>query len=444
MLSLDLLRKKPKTVANFLKTRGIEFDISQFNKLENERKSIQTQIETLQYKRNNIAREIGYLKACGGDFNAAIFKSNFHSIPENLKVLKDRLEILKKQLHEILISVPNIPDHTVPMGNSNSANIEVRRWDPRNLEKNQDLNTHFPFPPRDHVTLGKELGLDFSLSAQISGSRFCFLQGKLARLHRALTQFMLDVQVDQHGYIECYTPFIVNSKTLFGTGQLPRFREDMFIVNKGGKFSNKEKNEEQYLISTSEITLTNSVRNSIIPIEKLPIKLTAHTPCFRSEAGSSGKDARGLIRLHQFDKVELVSIAHPESSYDILENMVWHAEYVLQLLEIPYRVILLCTGEMGFSSAKTYDIEVWLPGHSAWVEISSISNCETFQARRMKARFRDTEGRIQYPHTLNGSALAVGRSLAAILENHQKSDGSIVVPKVLQSYMNDIQIINPK
>ncbi|UOF94058.1 MAG: serine--tRNA ligase [Bordetella sp.] len=448
MLSLSLFRKNPEVIVNHLKKRNIKFNIENFNDLESQRKIVQIEIENLQSKRNILAKRIGQLKKNGEDATAIILESKL--IPEKLKKLYEKFEYLKESINEILISLPNLPHYSVPIGNSNYNNKEIRRWLPRTLIEKGGINYQFSFNPKDHVFLGVPLGLDFSTASDLSGSRFSFLRGNIARLHRALIQLMLDIQTNKHGYIECYTPYIVNRQILFGTGQLPKFKEEMFIVFKGSGVSKnlptydkktKCKNEEQYLISTSEITLTNTVRNQIIPHTDLPIKLTTHSPCFRSEAGSNGKDTKGLIRQHQFDKVELVSIVHPKSSYFILEEMVNHVEYVLQLLEIPYRVMLLCTGDMGFCSAKTYDIEVWFPGQNSWREISSISNCEDFQARRMMARFRDSLGKIEYLHTLNGSALAVGRTLAAVLENYQMQDKNILIPKVLKPYMGNIETL---
>ncbi len=450
MLSLNLLRKKIETIANRLKTRGFELNVSRFNELETERKFIQTKIEALQANRNQLAKKIGHLKKSGENANSIIIESQ--DIPNQIKNLKSKMQICKRLIEDILVSLPNLPDHTVPIGSSSDHNVSIRSWNPVKSSRNDQTYSQFSLDLKDHATLGQAIGLDCSLGAFMSGSRFCFLRGDIARLHRALAQFMLDVQIDEHGYIECYTPFIVNAQMLFGTGQLPKFKNDMFSVRKDHQISsqknqdenNEWKDDEQYLISTSEITLTNTVKDSIIPVKDLPIKLIAHSPCFRAEAGSAGKDTRGLIRLHQFDKVEIVSIVRPETSYKVLEDMVRHVEYLLQILEIPYRVTLLCTGDMGFCSAKTYDIEAWFPGQNSWIEISSISNCESFQARRMKARFRDEDGKIDYLHTLNGSSLAVGRSLAAILENYQRPNGSIIIPKVLRSYMKDQEIINPK
>ena len=328
------------------------------------------------------------------------------------------------------MSLPNLPHDSVPVGADETANAEVRRWGtPR----------AYAFAVKDHVDVGAPLGLDFDTGAKLSGARFTFLRGPVARLHRALAQFMLDVQTEQHGYTECYTPYIVNREILEGTGQLPKFKDDMFWVYRGGD----EQREEQYLISTSEISLTNSVREQILDAAALPIKLTAHSPCFRSEAGSAGRDTRGMIRQHQFDKVEMVQITHPEKSYEALEQMVGHAEAILQKLELPYRVVLLSTGDMGFGASKTYDLEVWLPAQNTYREISSCSNCEAFQARRMQTRFRNAQGKNELVHTLNGSGLAVGRTLVAVLENHQQADGSIAVPAALRPYLGGREVLRP-
>jgi seryl-tRNA synthetase len=338
----------------------------------------------------------------------------------------------------MLMSLPNLPQADVPSGADETANVEVRRWSPGGQGPRR-----FDFAPRDHVDVGAALGMDFETGARLSGARFTFLRGPAARLHRALAQFMLDVQTQQHGYTECWTPYIVNREILEGTGQLPKFKQDMFWVTRGGD----EAQPEQYLISTSEISLTNSVREQILDAAALPIKLTAHSPCFRSEAGSAGRDTRGMIRQHQFDKVEMVQITHPEHSNAALEQMVGHAEAVLQQLELPYRVITLCTGDMGFGSAKTYDLEVWLPAQDTYREISSCSNCEAFQARRMQARFRPVvdgkPGKPEFVHTLNGSGLAVGRALVAVLENHQQADGSIAIPVALRPYLGGVEVLRP-
>jgi seryl-tRNA synthetase len=355
-------------------------------------------------------------------------------IADELKSGGERLEALQAEMAQMLMSIPNLPHDSVPVGVDEAANAEVRRWgEPRT----------FDFPVKDHVDLGAPLGLDFETGAKLSGSRFTFMKGPMARLHRALAQFMLDTQTQAHGYTECYTPYIVNREVLEGTGQLPKFREDMFWVYRGstgeageaGAGAAAEPQAEQYLISTSEISLTNTVRGEMLSADQLPIKLTAHSPCFRSEAGSAGRDTRGMIRQHQFDKVEMVQIVHPEKSYEALEQMTGHAEAILQQLGLPYRVVLLCTGDMGFGATKTYDLEVWLPAQNTYREISSCSNCEAFQARRMGTRFKNAQGKPELVHTLNGSGLAVGRTLVAVLENYQNADGSVTVPAVLQPYL---------
>jgi len=428
MLDTNLLRKDVNGVADRLRARGYEFDVEGFNALEAERKSVQIRTEELQSRRNALSKQIGVLKSRGEDAGAVM--AEVGAIPQQVKELEVRLADIQARLHEFMLNVPNVPHESVPPGASAEDNREVRRWgQPR----------AFDFAPRDHVDVGAALGLDFEVAAKISGSRFAVLKGPVARLHRALAQFMLDTQTSEHGYTECYTPYIVNRDTLLGTGQLPKFRDDMFWVTKGGG----EDKEELYLISTSEISLTNTVRGDLLREADLPIKLTAHTPCFRSEAGSYGKDTRGMIRQHQFDKVEMVQIAHPERSYDVLEEMVGHAEAILQKLGLPYRVVALCTGDMGFGSAKTYDLEVWLPGQDAYREISSVSNCEAFQARRMQTRFKNAQGKTELVHTLNGSGLAVGRTLVAVLENYQQADGSVVVPEVLRPYMGGAELLRP-
>ena len=350
------------------------------------------------------------------------------AIPEQVKTLEGQLANVQARLQNYMLNVPNVPHESVPAGRSADDNVEIRRWGtPR----------AFDFEVLDHVDVGARLGLDFETAAKISGSRFALLKGPVARLHRALAQFMLDLQTTEHGYTECYTPYIVNADSLIGTAQLPKFRDDMFWVTKGGG----EDKEELYLISTSEISMTNIVRGELLAESALPLKFTAHTPCFRSEAGSYGKDTRGMIRQHQFDKVEMVRIAHPSQSYEALEEMVGNAEAVLQRLGLPYRVVLLCTGDMGFGSAKTYDLEVWLPGQQAYREISSCSNCEAFQARRMQTRFRNAQGKTEFVHTLNGSGLAVGRTLVAVLENYQQADGSVVIPEALRPYMGGLEVL---
>jgi seryl-tRNA synthetase len=428
MLDSNLLRKDVNGVADRLRARGYEFDVDGFNALEAERKSVQIRTEELQSRRNALSKQIGVLKSRGEDASAVM--AEVGAIPQQVKELEVRLGDIQARLHEFMLNVPNVPHESVPPGASAEDNREVRRWgEPR----------AFDFAPRDHVDVGAALGLDFEVAAKISGSRFAVLKGPVARLHRALAQFMLDTQTAEHGYTECYTPYIVNRDTLLGTGQLPKFRDDMFWVTKGGG----EDKEELYLISTSEISLTNTVRGDLLREADLPIRLTAHTPCFRSEAGSYGKDTRGMIRQHQFDKVEMVQIAHPERSYEVLEEMVGHAEAILQKLALPYRVVALCTGDMGFGSAKTYDLEVWLPGQAAYREISSVSNCEAFQARRMQTRFKNAQGKTELVHTLNGSGLAVGRTLVAVLENYQQAEGSVVVPEVLRPYMRGEEVLKP-
>jgi seryl-tRNA synthetase len=423
MLDITLLRKDLASVVALLEKRKSPqpyLDVALFQSLEGERKTLQTRTEELQAKRNSLSKQIGMLKGKGEDTSAVM--TEVAGLADELKASGDRLEAIQAELSVMLMSVPNLPHASVPEGADESGNLEVRRWgEPRS----------FDFTVKDHVDVGAPLGLDFDTGAKLSGSRFSFLRGPIARLHRALAQFMLDVQTEKHGYTECYTPYIVNREVLEGTGQLPKFKEDMFWVSRGGD----ETQAEQYLISTSEISLTNSVREQVLAESVLPIKLTAHSPCFRSEAGSAGRDTRGMIRQHQFDKVEMVQITHPEKSYEALEEMVGHAEAVLKLLELPYRVVALCGGDLGFGSTKTYDLEVWLPAQSTYREISSCSNCEAFQARRMPARFKNAQGRNELVHTLNGSGLAVGRTLVAVLENHQNADGSVTVPEALRPYL---------
>ncbi|MCX7660012.1 MAG: serine--tRNA ligase [Caldimonas manganoxidans] len=426
MLDINLLRKDLEAVVQRLSTRKSPqpfLDVERYTALEAERKRIQTRTEELQAQRNALSKRIGQLKAQGQDTAATM--AEVAGIGDELKASAERLDEVQRQLNALLMSVPNLPHASVPVGTDESANVEVRRWGtPR----------AFDFPVKDHVDLGAPLGLDFETGAKLSGARFTFMRGPIARLHRALAQFMLDVQTTEHGSTECYTPYIVNREVLEGTGQLPKFKDDMFWVLRGGD----EQSHEQYLISTSEISLTNTVREQILPLEALPIKLTAHTPCFRSEAGSGGRDIRGMIRQHQFDKVEMVQIVHPDKSDEALEEMVGHAEAILQKLGLPYRVVLLCTGDMGFGAAKTYDLEVWLPAQGTYREISSCSNCEAFQARRMQARFKNAQGKNELVHTLNGSGLAVGRTLVAVLENYQRADGSIEVPEVLRPYLGGL------
>lgn len=444
MLDPALLRKDLDSVVRRLASRGFAFPIDAFNSLETRRKAVQTETENLQAQRNALAKQIGALKSRGED--ASVVMAESQAIPSRLKTIEQDLSDIQAQLNDMLMSIPNLPHEGVPLGADSEGNVEVRRWVP-NADSTSGDPQSLGFEPKDHVTLGESIGLDFDVAAKLSGARFSFMRGPMARLHRALAQFMLDLQTEQHGYTECYTPYIVNASTLMGTGQLPKFKNDMFWVTRGGdepildEQGNVVTGEEQYLISTSEITLTSMVRDTIVPAADLPIRLTAHTPCFRSEAGSGGRDTRGLIRQHQFDKVEMVQIVAAETSYQALEAMAGHAEKVLQLLGLPYRVMLLCTGDMGFGASKTYDLEVWLPAQNTWREISSVSNCETFQARRMQARTRAEGGKPEFVHTLNGSGLAVGRALVAVLENYQQLDGSILVPEVLRPYMGGLSLL---
>lgn len=431
MLDITLLRKDLDAVVKRLQTRKNPqpfLDVAKFKSLEAERKTLQVRTEELQSQRNTLSKQIGTLKSKGENADAVL--AEVAGIGDDLKNSAARLEMIQTELQGMLLALPNLPHISVPAGADETANVEMRRWgEPRN----------FDFPVKDHVDVGAPLGLDFETGVKLSGSRFAFMKGQVAALHRALAQFMINTHTRLHGYTECYTPYIVNSDVLIGTGQLPKFKEDMFWVNRGGV--EEEPQGEQYLISTSEIPLTNMVREQILESSQLPIHLTAHSPCFRSEAGSAGKDTRGLIRQHQFDKVEMVRIEKPQDSWDALEEMVWHAEDILQRLGLPYRVITLCTGDMGFSASKTYDIEVWLPAQNTYREISSCSNCGSFQARRMQARYRDEEGKPQYVHTLNGSGVAVGRALVAVLENYQNEDGSVTVPNVLQPYLDGLQLL---
>ena len=427
MLDINQLRRDLPSVLARLEARKSPqpyLDVPRFTALEAERKTLQTRTEELQARRNSLSKQIGQAKGKGEDTSVPM--AEVAGIADQMKAGAERLEALQAELTTMLMSVPNLPDASVPVGADDSANAEVRRW---------GTPGRYDFPVKDHVDLGAPLGLDFETGAKLSGSRFSFLKGPAARLHRALAQLMLDVQTAEHGYTECYTPYIVNREILEGTGQLPKFKEDMFWVSRGGD----EEQREQYLISTSEISLTNSVREQVLAESALPIRLTAHSPCFRSEAGSAGRDTRGMIRQHQFDKVEMVQIVHPERSYEALEQMVGHAEAILKKLELPYRVVTLCSGDMGFGSTKTYDLEVWLPAQGTYREISSCSNCEAFQARRMQARFKNAQGKNEWVHTLNGSGLAVGRALVAVLENHQQADGSIAVPALLRPYLGGLE-----
>jgi seryl-tRNA synthetase len=428
MLDITQLRRDlPGVIARLERRQKPQpfLDVAGFSALEAERKQLQVRTEELQARRNALSKQIGQLKGKGGNATAEMAEVN--RIGDEQKTGTARLDAIQAELSLMLMQVPNPPQDDVPVGADETANVELRRWGtPR----------RFDFAPKDHVDLGAALGLDFETGAKLSGSRFTFLRGPAAHLHRALAQFMLDLHTREHGYTECYTPYIVNREILEGTGQLPKFKHDMFWVYRGG-----EEHTEQYLISTSEISLTNSVREQIMKADDLPIKLTAHSPCFRSEAGSAGRDTRGMIRQHQFDKVEMVQIVRPERSGAALDEMVGHAEAVLRALELPYRVVQLCSGDLSFGSAKTYDLEVWLPAQNTYREISSCSNCEAFQARRMQARFRNTQGKIELVHTLNGSGVAVGRALVAILENGQREDGSIAIPKTLQRYLGGTEVL---
>ena len=428
MLDIQVLRNQIDTVADRLASRGMQLDSALFIELEDERKQLQTRTQELQARRNTLSKQIGMLKAKGEDATAVL--SEVAQLGEELKVCEQTLPGVLERMNDFVARLPNLPHESVPVGVDERDNVEQRRWGtPR----------QYDFEVRDHVDLGAPLGLDFETGAKLSGSRFAFLRGPVARLHRALAQFMLDTHTLEHGYTECYTPYIVNREALFGTGQLPKFKEDLFWVLRGGD----EEGLEQYLIPTAEITLTNSVREDVLALDALPIRMTAHSPCFRSEAGSGGRDVRGMIRQHQFDKVEMVQVVEPSTSYDALEQMVGHAEAILQKLELPYRVITLCTGDMGFSATKTYDIEVWLPAQNTFREISSCSNCEAFQARRMQARYKNAQGKNELVHTLNGSGLAVGRTLVAVLENCQQADGSIRIPQALVPYMGGVELLEP-
>ena len=430
MLDINLLRKQLDDVVARLATRPFEFPVKEFNALENDRKAVQKQTEELQALRNSLSKQIGAARKAGGD--AADLMAEAAAIPEKLSQLEERLSQIRTDLNELLMSVPNLPHESVPVGRDERDNPEVRRWGtPRT----------FDFPIKDHVDVGVPLGMDFETAAKESGARFCFMRGQVARLHRALAQFMLDTHTREHGYVECYTPYVVSAETMRGTGQLPKFEEDLFAAKKGGQ---EGEGERMYLIPTAEVSLTNMVSGKLLRADQLPIKITAHTPCFRSEAGAYGRDTRGMIRQHQFDKVEMVRIVRPEDSYDHLEEMTRNAEGILQKLGLPYRVITLCTGDMGFGAAKTYDLEVWLPAQNTYREISSCSNCEAFQARRMGTRFKDENGRTQYVHTLNGSGLAVGRTLVAVLEIYQNADGSVTVPEVLRHYMGGVEVLRPE
>ncbi len=432
MLDIQLLRKDLDGVAARLKARGFTLDVAAFAALEAERKQIQTQTEELQARRNALSKQVGMKKGKGEDASAEI--AEVGGIADTLKASSVRLEEIQTRLSDLLLGVPNLPHESVPVGKDETQNVEVRRWGtPR----------EFDFTPRDHVDLGAALGLDFDAAAKLAGARFSVMKGGIARLHRALAQFMLDTHTSEHGYTETYVPYIVNAASMRGTGQLPKFEDDLFKVPRKVGGEEGERIENFYLIPTAEVSLTNLVRDELLPNDALPMRMVAHTPCFRSEAGSYGKDTRGMIRQHQFDKVELVHVVRPEESYDALETLVGHAETILQKLGLPYRTLVLCTGDMGFGSAKTYDMEVWIPAQNTYREISSCSNMESFQARRMQARFRNAQNKPELVHTLNGSGLAVGRALVAVLENYQNADGSVTVPDALRPYMGGIERLEP-
>jgi len=421
MLDIQLLRSRPAEVAARLANRGAAFDVAAFQALEDERKGLQVRTQELQAKRNALSKTIGQLKAKGEDTSAAM--REVAGLGDELKANEEALADLLNRIDVFVSVIPNLPHESVPAGRSEADNVEVKRWGaPRD----------FGFAAKDHVELGEALGgLDFEAATKISGARFSLMKGPIARLHRALAQFMLDVHTQEHGYTEIYAPYLVNGNSLFGTGQLPKFHEDLFHIKDDGWF----------LIPTAEVPVTNIVRDTIVDAARMPLKFVCHTPCFRREAGTYGKDTRGMIRQHQFDKVELVRIEQPENSWDALEELTRHAEIILEKLDLPYRRVALCTGDMGFSAAKTYDLEVWLPGQGAYREISSCSNFEAFQARRMQARFRGEKGKPELAHTLNGSGLAVGRTLVAVLENYQRADGGIGVPAALRPYMAGLDLI---
>jgi seryl-tRNA synthetase len=440
MLDINLLRKDLDSVVARLETRKNPqafLDVKAFTALETERKTIQMRTEELQARRNSLSKQIGQLKSKGpaGAAEVDAVMAEVAGLKTELETSATRLDQIQAELQTLLLAVPNLPHASVPVGADEHGNVVARTW---GTPKTYD------FPVKDHVDLGTPLGLDFEMGVKLTGSRFTVMKGQIARLHRALAQFMLDVQTQEHGYTECYTPYIVNAESMRGTGQLPKFEGDLFAAKKGGQDGEAAPdNAALYLIPTSEVPLTNFVRDEIVAESALPIKLTAHTPCFRSEAGSAGRDTRGLIRQHQFDKVEMVQIVHPDTSYEALEAMTGHAEAILQKLGLPYRVMSLCTGDMGFGAAKTYDLEVWLPAQDTYREISSVSNCEAFQSRRLQARFKNALGKNELLHTLNGSGLAVGRTLVAILENNQNADGSVTVPEALRPYLGGLDALRP-
>jgi seryl-tRNA synthetase len=458
MLDINLLRKDLPSAIRRLETRKSPqafLNVEAFQTLEAERKALQIRTEELQNQRNILSKQIGQLKSKGEDASAVMAQVSASKV--ELEASSARLDQIQHEMQALLLAVPNLPHDSVPLGAGEAGNVEVRKWSP--VEGPGGSPAAFSFEVKDHVDVGQPLGLDFELGSKLTGSRFTVMKGQLARMHRALGQFMLDVQTAEHGYTECYVPYIVNDESLRGTGQLPKFEEDLFHATKGRvtpgiiggamQQGGVERGEELdphvelFLIPTSEVPLTNFVRDEIVAEADLPLQFTAHSPCFRSEAGSYGRDTRGMIRQHQFDKVEMVQIVHPEKSYEALEAMTGHAEAILQKLGLPYRVMLLCTGDMGFGASKTYDLEVWLPAQNTYREISSVSNCEAFQARRLQARFKNAQGKNEFVHTLNGSGLAVGRTLVAVLENYQLADGSVAVPEALQPYMGGMTVLSP-
>jgi seryl-tRNA synthetase len=462
MLDINNLRKDLAGVIARLEARKSPqtfLNVDKFTELETERKTIQIRTEELQAQRNQLSKQIGpkigkltaelnRATASDSDDDADFFAAQIAQLKEkpnaiNLEMQNSsaRLEEIQADMQSMLLALPNLPHESVPAGKDESGNVEVKKWSLAGVNTTQSA---INFVAKDHVDIGEKLGLDFDAGAKIAGSRFAVMRGPLARMHRALAQFMLDVQTSEHGYTECYVPYIVNADSLYGTGQLPKFEGDLFAAKKGGQDGEEvPDNAALYLIPTSEVPLTNLVRDQIIQESELPIKVTAHTPCFRSEAGSYGRDTRGMIRQHQFDKVEMVQIVHPERSYEALDEMVQHAEAILQKLGLTYRVVSLCTGDMGFGAAKTFDLEVWLPSQNTYREISSVSNCESFQARRLQARFKNAQGKMEFVHTLNGSGLAVGRTLVAVLENYQNEDGSVTIPEVLRPYMGGLAKLIP-
>lgn len=429
MLDPNLLRNEPDAVAEKLARRGFKLDVDTLRSLEERRKVLQVETENLQAERNSRSKSIGQAKARGEDIES--LRQEVNTLGERLDAAKSELDALQNEIRDFALTMPNLPSDEVPLGKDDSENLEISRWgEPRKID----------FTIRDHVELGEMAqGLDFASAVKLTGSRFVVMKGQIARMHRALSQFMIDLHTEQHGYLETYVPYLVNHASLYGTGQLPKFGEDLFHTR---PLEEESESSSYALIPTSEVPLTNLVRDEIIEEESLPLKMTAHTPCFRSEAGSYGRDTRGLIRMHQFDKVEMVQIVRPEDSMQALEELTGHAEKVLQLLNLPYRKVLLCTGDMGFGATKTYDLEVWLPAQDTYREISSCSNMSDFQARRMQARCRSkTEKKPRLVHTLNGSGLAVGRTLVAVLENYQQADGRIQVPEVLRPYMKGLEFI---